>query len=137
MAIPVPSIPSSTTTVSAVELKPTQNNKGFYINSGLISANNTETTVISVNDIGSRDILFCMNPILTSAGTDDMTLKLKSNGVIIYQTVYDDQHAIHLVSPIHFILPANTSCEITFTNGDSTSHNVGVSAYGYYLEHIV
>ena len=38
-----------------------------------------------------------------------------------------------MISPIHFVIPANTNIEITFTNQDSTSHDVGVSAYGYYL----
>ena len=58
MAIPTPSIPSSIETVSAVRLNPTLNNRAFFINSGLISADNTETTVISVADVGKRDILF-------------------------------------------------------------------------------
>ena len=77
MAIPTPTIPSSISPVSAVRLNPTTNNRAFYINSGLISADNTETTVISVADVGKRDILFCINPILTTAGTDDMTMKVK------------------------------------------------------------
>ena len=134
MAIPTPTIPSTETPVSAVALRATQNNRAFYINSGLISANNTETTVISVDDVGKRDILFCMNPILTSLGADNMTLKVKNNGEIIYQTIYDTQRSTDVTYPQHFIIPANTSIEVTFTNSDSSSHDVGVSAYGYYME---
>jgi len=134
MAIPVPTIPSSLTSISAVELKPTQSNKQFYINSGLIGANNTETTVISVDSVGKRDILFCLNPILTSLGTDDMTMKVKNNGSIIYQCIWNNQTAHELFGPVHFIMPANTSIEVTFENETgSSSHDVGVSAYGYYL----
>ena len=133
MAIPTPTIPSAVTSVSAVSLNATQNNAAFYINSGLISADNTETTVISVNDIGKRDSLFCINPLLTSDDGDNMTLKVKNNGSIIFQTVYSQQSSTHMWSPINFIIPANTSIEITFTNADSTSHNVGISAYGYYM----
>jgi len=133
MAIPTPTIPSSITTVSAVRLNPILTNTAFYINSGLIAANNTETTVISVNDVGKRDIILWINPILTSASSDTMTMKVKNNGNIIYQIRYEDQTPIYQISPICFIIPANTNIEITFTNVDSTSHDVGVSAYGYYL----
>ena len=131
MAIPTPSIPSAISSVGSVALRPTLNNRAFYINSGLISADNTETTVISVNDIGKRDILFCVNPALTTASGDNMTMKLKNNGSTIYQIVYDVQERPR---PLHFIIPANTNIEITFTNVDATSHNVGVSCYGYYME---
>jgi len=133
MAIPTPTIPSSITSVSAVRLNPTLSNKQFYINSGLIAANNTETTVISVADVGKRDILICINPILTTSSTDDMTMKLKNNGAIIYQMIITTQNFANTSSPLHFIIPANTNLEVTFTNADSTSHNVGISAYGYYL----
>ena len=134
MAIPTPTIPSTETPVSAVALRATQNNRAFYINSGIIGANNTETTVISVDDVGKRDILFCMNPILTTDTSENMVMKVKNNSEIIYQTIYDNQMANHIVSPIHFIIPANTNIEITFTNSTSTSRDVGVAAYGYYLE---
>ena len=77
MAIESPTLPSSLTAISAVALNPTQNNKAFFINSGLISANNTETTVISVDSVGKRDILICINPIMTSLTDDDMTKKIK------------------------------------------------------------
>ena len=134
MAIPTPTVPSTVSTVSAVSLNPTLSNKAFYINSGLISADNTETTVISVNDIGPRDILLCINPILTSHSSDNMTMKVKNNGSIIYQALFIEQTMNMNIHPLHFIIPANTSIEITFTNADSTSHDVGISAYGYYME---
>jgi len=132
--IPTPTVPSTTETISAVELKATQSNKQFYINSGLIGADNTETTVISVNDVGRRDIIIWMNPILSQYSSDDMTMKVKNNGSIIYQCMWSNQTALDLFGPICFIIPANTSLEVTFTNVDSTSHDVGISAYGYYLE---
>jgi len=136
MAIPTPTIPSTETPVSAVALRATQNNRAFYINSGLISANNTETTVISVDDVGKRDILFCVNPILTGGGGDDMVMKVKNNGEIIYQTYFKESTTEGMaISPIHFIIPANTSIEVTFANvTDTSSHDTGVSAYGYYME---
>jgi len=133
MAIPTPTIPSAVNPVSAVRLTPTTNNQAFFINSGLIAANNTETTVVSVNDVGKRDIIFWINPILTTNDTDDMTMKVKNNGSIIYQSNYNNQNAATDHGPICFIIPANTSIEVTFTNIDSTSHNVGVSCYGYYM----
>lgn len=135
MAIPTPTLPSSISTVSSVKLNPTQNNKAFFVNSGLIAADNTETTVISVNDIGKRDVILWLNPMNSTLSSDSMTMKVKNNGNIIYQTIYLDRYDTGPVNAICFILPANTNFEVTFTNADSTSHNVGVSCYGYYLEH--
>jgi len=134
MPIPTPSNPSASNAISAVTLNSTQNNKAFHINSGLISADNTETTVISVNDIGKRDIVMWFNAILTDPSGDNMTMKIKSNGAIIYQALFDIQQSNHLYGPVCFILAANTSIQVTFTNADSSSHDVGISAYGYYLE---
>jgi len=134
MAIPTPTSPSSIPTVSAVSLTPTINNKAFHCNSGLVSADNTETTAISVNSVGPRDIILFVNPILTSASSDDMTMKVKNNGSIIFQSIYNSQHMGDNSYPISFIIPANTSLEVTFTNSDSSSHDVGISAYGYYME---
>jgi len=136
MAIPTPTIPSAVNPVSAVRFTPTTNNQAFFINSGLIAANNTETTVVSVNDVGKRDIILWINPILTGISGDNMTMKVKNNGSIIYQAIYDFRDGYlgqNQNQPICFIIPANTSIEITFTNADSSSHNVGVSAYGYYM----
>lgn len=137
MAIPTPTVPSTVTAISAVRLNSTQNNRAFYINSGLIGANNSDTTVISIDSIGKRDVIFCMNPILAaSATTDNMYMTVKSQGEVIYYAVFDTQRSADIPSPIHFILPANTSLEVLFANQTSTSRDVGVSAYGYYLENI-
>jgi len=136
MAIPTPTIPSAVAPVSAVRLSPTIDNTAFYVNTGLISANNTETTVMSINDIGKRDIIFWINPILTTSNSDDMTMKVKNNGSIIYQAAYANQQQEYITYPICFIIPANTNIEITFTNADSSSHDVGISAYGYYFRSV-
>lgn len=138
MAIPVPTVPSSVNVIGSVRLNLTTNNKAFYVNSGLIGADNTETTVISIADVGHRDILLCVNPILTGISGDNMTMKVKNNGSIIYEAVYDFRDG-YLTTPmqsgaIHFIMPANTNFEITFTNADSSTHNVGASCYGYFME---
>ena len=138
MAIPTPTVPSTENPISAVDLRQTQNGKSFYINSGVIGADDTETTIISVNDVGKRDILICVNPFNSTATADFMTFRVKNNGETIYQQMVFAKFTTGPLdsppSPIHFIIPANTSIEITFQNSDSTVHNVGVSAYGYYLE---
>jgi len=115
----------------------TTNGKRFYLNSGLISADNTETTIIDITNIGERDIRLNLNPIFQIGGNGDkMTMKVKNNGSIIYQSQFLDNDANLLTahtSPIPFIIPANTSLIITFTNSDATTHDVGVSCYGKYL----
>lgn len=128
-----PTVPSAVNPVRPSSLQTTLNDRAFYINSGLVSVDNTETTVISVNDVGRRDILFCINPIVGQDANDNMFMKVKNNGSIIYQTTYYHQASNFVMYAQHFIIPANTSIEITFQNQDASFHDVGISAYGYYL----
>jgi len=115
----------------------TTNGERFYVNSGLISVNNTETTIIEITNVGERDIKLIVNPIVTfDSQGDNMTMKVKNNGLIIYQSLYDwrDGYLIGPVRVIRFIIPANTSLEITFQNTtDASAHDCGVSCYGRYL----
>jgi len=112
----------------------TTNGKRFYVNSGLVSVDNNETSVIDIENIGERDIKFKLNPILTAGDHDDMRMKVKNNGSIIYECVFTSQYALNSgLQPLHFIFAANTSLQITFTNVDSSSHNVGVSCYGKFM----
>ena len=137
MAIPTPSVPSSTTTISAVELKATQNNKAFYIYSGIIAVPNSETTVISVNDVGSRDVLICLSLGSDSQQTDEFDLLIKSNGTTIFTSEIGNTGQPYAtgVSEYKFILPANTSFEVTLESSSAT-RNWTVAGYGYYLEHL-
>jgi hypothetical protein len=111
----------------------TQNGKRFYVNSGIVSVDNTETAVVDIANIGERDIKIKINPILTTNNTDDMTMRLKNNSIIIYQSNYNNQNAATDHGPIHFIIAANTSIQITFQNIDETAHDVGISCYGKYI----
>jgi len=134
MAIPTPTIPSSINAVSAVSLNPTQNNKAFYLYSGLISVSNSESTIASINDIGPRDILIFVTPMLTDDSSDEMVLRIKVNGTLIFETLYAATKAIEAPLPITLIIPANTSLEVTFEGLQPSAHPVGISVYGYYLE---
>jgi len=109
----------------------TTNGKRFYVNSGLVSVDDTETAVIDINNIGERDIFFKVNPIVLITAGDIMDMKIKSNDVIIYEVLLQKDRTHNWA--VHFIIPANTSLKITFTNADSSSHSVGVSCYGKYL----
>ena len=114
-------------------LNSTFNGKHFYLNSGLIAVDDTELSVIDIANIGERDIKIWINPILASASNDNMVMKVKNNSIIIYQVVYPAQHNQYMQTPIGFIIPANTSLDITFDNEDTSSWDVGVSCYGEYL----
>ena len=110
----------------------TTNGKRFHVNSGLVSVTNSEKAVIDIANIGERDILLCVNPFFSTFHYDNMTLKIKNNGNIIYQAVFDVQKGdYHKV--IRFIISANTSMGVTYENATSTSLDVGVSCYGKYL----
>ena len=135
MAIPSPTIPSSTNAISAVRLNPTQNNKAFYVYSGEITVTTSDTTMISINDIGKRDILFCLevgNDWISSNQTD---VVIKSNGQVVYKTRSNVSYPYYLLGhdEIKLILPANTSLEVIMkVSGGSGDFNV--AGYGYYLE---
>jgi len=111
----------------------TTNGKRFFVHSGLVSVANTEIAVVDIDNIGERDIKLIINAILTDNNSDNMSLRVKNNGFLIYETIFDVQSSFYAPYAYHFIIPANTSLAITFQNQDGTSHNVGVSAYGKYL----
>jgi len=134
MSIPVPTIPSSTVTASAVELKPTTSNNQFYAYSGEINVTSTETTMLSINDIGRRDILLCFELGTQALSAVDTWLRLKSNGQTILTNAWNNsyQNYNHGFNEIKAILPANTSLEVTLENAGGTVAWT-VAAYGYYL----
>jgi len=134
MAIPTPTIPSASNVVSAVTLNPTNNNKAFYIYSGEITVDGSETTMISVNDIGKRDIIFCFEIGTKGFSANDTHMKIKSNGSIILTSAWDDSYHKNLLgfNEVKLILPANTSLEITL-EGDGGSVLWTIAGYGYYL----
>jgi len=111
----------------------TTNGKRFYVNSGIVAVIDSNTAVISIDNIGERDIIFKINPIVTSVSTDNMYLTVRNNSIDIYQATFDTQRSVDVSSPIHFIFAANTSLEILFANQTSTPRNAGVSCYGKYL----
>jgi len=111
----------------------TQNGKRFYVNSGIIGVVNADKHVINIANIGERDIIFKMNPILEAVTTDNLYMKVKNNSIVIYLAVFDTQRQADISGPIRFIIPANTSLEILMANQTSTSRNVGVSCYGKYV----
>ena len=135
MPIPSPGIPSATSAISSVELQTTQNNKAFYVYSGLIQVGATDVTMISINDVGKRDILICLAVGCEDNNSADSLLTVKSNGQIIFNEIGDrsSSSSVLVGTEYKFILPANTSLEVlmksTGVNNDWT-----VAAYGYYLE---
>lgn len=134
MAIPVPTVPSAVEAVSAVSLKSTLNNKSFYIYSGLIAVDNTETTLISINDIGKRDIFLCVEVGSDDATADNYTFKLKVNGTIVFAR-HEGNNNFNARSMMQFIIPANTSVECTLDNiGSATANDFTIACYGTYLE---
>ena len=115
-------------------LTQTANGKRFYLNSGIISVANTETTIVNIGNIGERDIRICVNPIFQFGGSgDQMNMYIKINNIIVFQTQYKANTAETQYGMVYFIIPANNSLEISFVNSDATSHEIGVSCYGKYL----
>lgn len=138
MAIPTPTIPSAVQAVSAVALKSTQNNKAFSVYSGEIGVTSTETTMISINDIGKRDIILCLELGAAEVTSVNFTVKVKSNGQIIYidSINHVGEQSLSGYNELKIILHANTSLEVTLKSDSSSVRNMCVAGYGYYMEHI-
>jgi len=112
----------------------TTNGKRFYVNSGVVAVPNSETSIIDIDNIGERDIKIAINLFADALSTNDITLKIKSNGIIIYQSKYNNtyQHYIVGFSAIKMVFPANTSLLMTLESQTDT-HNLGIACYGRYL----
>tara|TARA_R100000963_G_C4539468_1_gene37255 strand:- start:91 stop:474 length:384 start_codon:yes stop_codon:yes gene_type:complete len=127
-------MPEIITTPNA--LVQTTNGKRFYVNSGLVSINNVETAVVDIDNIGERDIRLNLNPIITIASSDTMTMRIYNNGIITFVCILNrnpDSDGT-LENLARFIFPSNTSLKITFQNtDDSSAHSVGVSCYGKFV----
>jgi len=61
----------------------TTNGKRFYVFSGSIDVS-SETTMLDINNIGERDILLYLEVGFDNQTTNNPTLRVKSNGIIIY-----------------------------------------------------
>jgi hypothetical protein len=134
MAIPTPTIPSSVPAVSAVALKSTQNNRAFYVYSGIVSVDNTETTLVSINDIGKRDIIICIEAGCETDSSDNYTFRFKVNGTTVFAR-QESSVNFNNRGMMQFIAPANTSIECTLDNESSASaRNFTIAGYGYYME---
>ena len=137
MAIPSPTIPSSITATSAVRLNPTQNNKSFYVYSGLQGVTTSETTLISINDIGKRDIFIAFEIGSDEATSVDSFVRIKVNGETVIGNRLNNNYQAYAYGfdELRMIVPANTSLEVTIEmdSGGTIPHYV--SGYGTYLEH--
>lgn len=130
-----PTVPSAVNAVRPSSLQTTVNDRAFYIYSGLIDVDSSATTMISVNDIGRRDILLCLEVGCSETlSSNNPTFIVKSNGNVIFQNTANQVHAEDGIGlgGIKLILPANTSLEIVMQLNTGT-HSFTVAGYGYYL----
>jgi len=122
-------MPEIITTPTA--LVQTNNGKRFYVYCGRINVDTSDTTLISINDIGERDIWIGFNFGNTETSDQQCTFRFMSNDVEIFRRgtrAYYDQN----LSVLGMILPANTSFEIIAIQSTNSSYWT-VAAYGKYL----
>ena len=84
-------------------------------------------------DIGKRDIFFCVEAGGTSSSGDDFIIKVKVNGETIFGQRLEESTVIADGNDLKFIVPANTSLEVTLESS-SGSRTWYIAGYGYYLE---
>lgn len=138
MPIISPTAPSAVNAVSPVKLQTTRNNRAFYVYSGEVDVNNTETTLLSIDDIGQRDIFIAFEIGSLTLSSDDIELKVKVNGTTIYASKSSSAYiggAMNGYDELRFIIPKNTSLELTLQNvTDTSTLDFYASGYGNYLE---
>lgn len=135
MAIPSPGVPSTVNPISSVELRPTDSRKCFYVYSGEIAVGGSDTTMISIQDTGKRDVLIKLHVSSRSTSTDDYSVKVKMNGIsILEENLYRADSASRAGMPVDFIIPKDCSLEVTMDNlTGSSSNNWFAAIHGYYL----
>lgn len=138
MPIISPTAPSAVNAVSPVRLQPTKNNRGFYVYSGEVDVDENETTMLSIADIGNRDIFIAFEIGSLTLSSDDIELRIKVNGAIIYASKTSSAYiggAMNGYDESRFIIPADTSLELTLKNvSDTSTLDFFVAGYGNYLE---
>jgi len=124
-------MPEIITTPNA--LVQTVNGKRFYVFSGIVSVDNSDVTMIDIDNIGERDIKISFEIGGTTSTSHDFTIAIKSNGIKIYEKRFTDQFTgLHDV-PLKFTLPGNTSLKVTLTGASSGPYNWYLVGYGKYL----
>jgi hypothetical protein len=138
MPIVSPTAPSAVNAVSPVQLQPTKNNRAFYVYSGEVDVDENETTMLSIADIGKRDIFIAFEVGSLTLSSDDIILKIKSNGTTIYGSKSSAAYiggSLNGYDELRFIIPADTSLEMTLQNvTDTSTLPFLVAGYGNYLE---
>ncbi len=133
MPIVSPTNPSSLNALTPTSLQTTLNNGAFYVYSGPVVVGSSETTMLSINDIGKRDIFFCVEAGGTSSSGDDFIIKVKVNGETIFGQRLEESTVIADGNDLKFIIPANTSLEVTLESS-SGSRTWYIAGYGNYLQ---
>ena len=133
MPIVSPTAPSAVTAISPVQLQTTQNNRAFYVYSGPVGVGSSEETMLSIADIGKRDIFIALEAGGTSSSSDDFTIRVKVNGSEVFGQRFEESTVIANGDEIRLIIPANTSLEVTLESS-SGNRTWFVAGYGNYLE---
>jgi len=100
----------------------TTNGKRFYVYSGEVSVPNSPTNMISIDNIGERDILFIFEIGCKDGSAEDFDLIVKINGIIVLTGYVSDtrQYFNSDNYGIKIIVPANTSLDILMTSMNAT-----------------
>jgi len=113
----------------------TQNGKRFYFFSGEISVTSSETNMISVDNIGERDVKLNFTIGAETFTGVDLVLRVRSNDIIILNQAFSNEWLNYKDTyDVNLIIPAHTSFKITI-QGQSGLGPVlhTVAGYGKYL----
>ena len=110
----------------------TSNGKRFYCFSGSVTVTTAETPMISIDNIGERDIFIKFEMGSKERDAVDVNCYITCNGVIIMRHGLENQDQMYGFNEIKLIIPANTSLEFLLQM-TSDSAEWTVAAHGKYL----
>jgi len=101
----------------------TTNGKRFYCYSGAIGVTATETEMITVDNIGERDIFLKFQVGSMAASSIDTNLRVYSNDIVIFQIAFSLSMVEYIndAGQLEFVLPSNSKLKITLENGSGSS----------------
>jgi len=112
----------------------TSNGKRFYVHSGVVNVTTADTTMISIDNIGERDIKISLEVGSLQEHGNDSYVTFKVNGIIIFGDVTRNTAQDYGLGrdEYRFIIPANASLEVIMVLGGGAT-NWSVAGHGKYL----
>jgi len=112
----------------------TTNGKEFYFNSGEVTVDDSETTMIEIGRTGERDAMISFIFGCDTVANDNPTIKVYIDDIMTFETQLNYTYTQYLtgINEMRLIIPANSKFKITLEMS-ANSYHYFVTGYGRYL----